>query len=239
MQTISSTAHLIRREKRYLKHCKKEKLWTRFLIPKALCKVKVCSEYRIMTRTWWRKANKQVSNFYRGRMVEYRKCELPFRDIVHRNSQHPSTFMRIWNQRVLRVILNGSVACRFSNHYFCFLWQCSIERDGNYGASNDKTGYRNGTISSFQASFVSAYNILMAIYMSRGSEETAEKTLSYIRYWHTSPAFGVMVLAIIEQTTCTFLVRIDGSLNANWYIFYIFSTVIESYLTGLPNAIFR
>lgn len=89
-----------RREKRHLKHYIKGRLCSGFLIGKALCKVEVCSEYRVMPRIRRRNAYQQVSEFDRGRIVAYRECGLSFRDIARRTGRHPTTVMRIWNQWV-------------------------------------------------------------------------------------------------------------------------------------------
>ena len=45
------------------------------------------------------------------------------------------------------------------------------ERYGDSGVQNDKAGYRNGTVSSFQMSLDSACCILMAVYVYGGSDE--------------------------------------------------------------------
>ncbi|GFY06986.1 hypothetical protein TNCV_4202571 [Trichonephila clavipes] len=55
------------------------------------------------------------------------------------------------------------------------LWTLSQEmehRDCDSGAPNYKTGYRNGTISSFQKSPCSACRTLMAVFVIGGSDET-------------------------------------------------------------------
>ena len=67
----------------------------------------------------------------------------------------------------------SSAIYQFSNHYFGFPWQRCIDRDGDSGARNDKDGYRNCTMSSFQTTAGSAWGILRAVYVSGGSEETS------------------------------------------------------------------
>ncbi|GFX13728.1 hypothetical protein TNCV_599381 [Trichonephila clavipes] len=70
------------REKRNLKHRIKENLGSELHIRDALYKVRACSEYRVMPRIRRRNANQQVSEFDRGRIIEYQKCRLSFRDIA-------------------------------------------------------------------------------------------------------------------------------------------------------------
>ncbi|GFV09740.1 hypothetical protein TNCV_2597951 [Trichonephila clavipes] len=55
----------------------------------------------------------------------------------------------------------------------------SIERDGDSGAPNDKTGYRSSTMSSFQTSLDSACNILMAVFVSEGSEKITRHLIAF------------------------------------------------------------
>ena len=47
------------------------------------------------------------------------------------------------------------------------------ERETNSSAQNNKAGYQNGTMPSFQTSPGSVHSILMDIYVSGGSKETA------------------------------------------------------------------
>ncbi|GFX30649.1 hypothetical protein TNCV_4861731 [Trichonephila clavipes] len=74
-------------------------LWSRFLIRIALCRIRVCSEYRVM-RAIRRNAYQQVSDFDRGRIVAYRECGLPFRNIARRTDRNAANVMRIWNKSV-------------------------------------------------------------------------------------------------------------------------------------------
>ena len=62
------------------------------------------------------------------------------------------------------------------------------ERESNFGEPKDKAGHRNGTMSSFWISSVSACCILMALHASDDSEET-------LLAFHISigPSSGVMV----------------------------------------------
>ena len=62
---------------------------------------------------------------------------------------------------------------------FDFPWQCSIERDGDFGALNGKTEYRNRATSFFQISADSICRNLMVLYVSAGSEETASCLLVF------------------------------------------------------------
>ncbi|KAF8773363.1 hypothetical protein HNY73_016033 [Argiope bruennichi] len=54
----------------------------------------------------------------------------------------------------------------------------TIEKNCDFGAPNDKCGYRFGTILSFQVSSGSARNILMAVYVY-DTEETACRLLAF------------------------------------------------------------
>ena len=58
-------------------------------------------------------------------------------------------------------------------------------------------------------------------------------------YRYRGPAPGVMVWAAIGYTTSTFLIRIDGNLNADRYISDIFRPVVVHYLRGLSNFILQ
>ena len=60
-----------------------------------------------------------------------------------------------------------------------------------------------------------------------------------IWYRHRDPAPSVTIWAAIGYTACTFLVPMDGSLNADWYISYIIHSVFVLYYRGLPNAIIQ
>ncbi|CAL1268282.1 unnamed protein product [Larinioides sclopetarius] len=71
------------------------------------------------------------------------------------------------------VDVGSSLNCQHGNHNSGFLWQCSIARDCESDAPNNKAGYKNGTASSFQTNPDSACSILMAVHVSGGSEETA------------------------------------------------------------------
>lgn len=57
----------------------------------------------------------------------------------------------------------SNLDCELGNHYCGFPRQCSIERQGDFGAPSDKTGYRSGKMSSFQKNPGSASNTLMTI----------------------------------------------------------------------------
>ena len=71
-----------------------------------------------------------------------------------------------------------SVACQFSDHYLGFFWQCSPEIDSDFGVLNDKGGYRNDTMSSFQTRPDSVYSILLIVYLSGDSEGTENRLLA-------------------------------------------------------------
>ncbi|GFW54787.1 hypothetical protein TNCV_2654271 [Trichonephila clavipes] len=77
----------------------KKKLHGGFPIRKAFCEVGVCSEYPVMPRIR-RNAYQQVSEFDRGRIVAYRECALPLRNVTCRSGRNPNTVMRMNNQRV-------------------------------------------------------------------------------------------------------------------------------------------
>ena len=129
------------------------------------------------------------------------------------------------------------MAFRLRNHYLCFPWQWSKERDGDSFEPNDKTGYRNGRMSSFQTSPSSSCSIPMAVYLSRVSEEKYTSA-ACIRYQHRGLSPGVMVSVTTGYTTHTSLLRIDSNLNADGYSSDILRPVVVLYLRGLPNAIF-
>ena len=63
-------------------------------------------------------------------------------------------------------------------YYLSFSWQCGTERDGDSNKKNDKIGYKNGTMSSFQRSYGFACSTWMAVYASWIPEETAHFLLS-------------------------------------------------------------
>ena len=77
-----------------MKQCVKETLCSGFFIRKKLCKVRVCSEYRV-TRRIIRNAYLQVSEFDKDRIIAHQEFGLPFRDVALRTGQHPSIVMRI------------------------------------------------------------------------------------------------------------------------------------------------
>ena len=96
------------------------------------------------------------------------------------------TFIRKWAclkhvQFLLlrRVDVCSSVACLLGDLYFGFLWQCSIDRHRDSSELNDNAGYKYGTLSSFQTSPGSVCSILMAIYISEGSEKTIRLLLPF------------------------------------------------------------
>ena len=53
--------------------------------------------------------------------------------------------------------------------------------------------------------------------MSGGSEKTARHLIAF-DIGIAAPVLSVRVLADIGYTTRTFLIRINGNLNADWYI---------------------
>ncbi|CAL1274870.1 unnamed protein product [Larinioides sclopetarius] len=67
-----------------------------------------------------------------------------------------------------------------------------------------------------------------------------DRTLpSCIRYRHTGTAPGRIVWVAIGYKIRASLVRIDGNLNADRYIYDILRSVVVPYLQGLPNTIFQ
>ena len=65
----------------------------------------------------------------------------------------------------------SSMACHLGDHYVSML-HCQ-EKQKDSGMLNDKTGYRNGTMPSFQMSSSSVYSILMHVHLFGNYEETA------------------------------------------------------------------
>ena len=133
----------------------------------------------------------------------------------------------------------SSVACQLSDHYFGFpWWHCSREREGDFSTQNDKAGYRNGTLSSFLTSPGSACCILIALYVSRVSEETAYYLLAFengigslhMVLWFGAPlgtryAHPYFELMIIWKQIGTHVAS--------------YSLMVVSYQRGLPGAIFQ
>ncbi|GFU99808.1 hypothetical protein TNCV_506291 [Trichonephila clavipes] len=93
-------------------------------------------------------------------------CGLSFRDIPLCTSQNPSTGMRIWNQR----IAEGHTE-RYVGAPPLFTTNTPEdshthrERDSDSEVLNDKTGYRSGTVSSFQLSPCPECSIVIFIYV--------------------------------------------------------------------------
>ena len=58
----------------------KIKICSGFLIRKAFCKVRVCSEYRVMLRIIRRNSYQEESKFDRAMIAAYRECGLSFHD---------------------------------------------------------------------------------------------------------------------------------------------------------------
>lgn len=106
------------------------------------------------------------------------------------------------------------------NHYCGLPWQCNIEKDFNSGAPNDKDVYRKATILSFLMSLGSACIILIAVYVSRVSEENERRLLAFYIVIGTSCTW-CNGLGNRWVMTCTFLLRIDSNSNTDWYTFGI------------------
>ena len=92
IKLISISAHLPRGKN----DITKEKICSRFLFWKALCRACVCSEYCFLRRLIRRNADLQVPEFHRVRIIDYQQQGLTFFDTAFRNGRHPSTV--IWNQ---------------------------------------------------------------------------------------------------------------------------------------------
>ena len=74
--------------------------------------------------------------------------------------------------------------------------------------------------------------------VSGGSEETSRRQLAF-SIGTRALAPDMIVSTAIGNTTRTSLVRIDGNLNADRYIFDTFSPMVVPYLRRLGNAIFQ
>ena len=111
--------------------------------------------------------------------------------------------------------------------------ECRVEKDSGNSKPNNKARYKNGTLPSFQRNSASAYNILKIICVSAGSETTRHLFLLNIGIGVPS----VIVCAVIEYTTLTYTVRIDGNFNADRYISDILRPVVVSHLRRQPNSI--
>ena len=88
---------------------------------------------------------------------------------------------------------------------------------------------------SFRPSLGSEGNVLLAEFMSRDSEETAECLFVFDR--DHSP--GVIVSAAIGCTTRTSLVHINDILNADRYVSDILSLMAVLYIRDLQNEIYH
>ena len=96
---------------------------------------------------------------------------------------------------------------------FGFSWQCHIEKDSYSDGPNNIAGCKNGTMS-YQTSSGSACCILMWLYMCLKALKICTSP-ACIPCQHRYPVLGVMAWVVIGYTTCTYLVWINGNLNAN------------------------
>lgn len=83
-----------------------------------------------------------------------------------------TTFMAAWTVRTARITATSVEMQHRERHG---------EQSGSTGSvkPDGKAGFRSGTASTFQTSLSSAWGILMAIYMSGGSEESARRLISF------------------------------------------------------------
>ena len=147
-------------------------------------------------------AYKLVLEIDRGKIVAYRKCWLSFRDIALRIVWYPSTVIRQWitgcytkrhaisqcppwlksDRHIVKSVLKTSITTSrtmLSDDYFGFPWQWNKERDNDSGAPSNNSKCRNDAMPSFQTSSGSAHSILMTVYLSGGTEETARRVLKF------------------------------------------------------------
>ncbi|GFS49401.1 transposable element Tcb1 transposase [Trichonephila clavipes] len=169
-----------------------------------------------------RSAFDQVSVFDRGRIVVYRDCGLPFREIGSRVGRNQTTVMRICD----RWMQEGMMDRRGRSHPP----QCPTSREDRTTDEWNEVVFTDESRICLQH-----HDGRIQVWRHRG-----ERMLnSCLMHHHTGPAPGIMVWDGIGYHSRTPLVRFAGTLNSQRYISEVLEPVVLPYLQGLATAIFQ
>ncbi|GFW95794.1 transposable element Tcb1 transposase [Trichonephila clavipes] len=196
-----------------------------------------------MSRRKQRSVFDQVSEFDRGKIVAYRDCGLPFREIDSCVGRNQRTVMRICDRWMQEDTTNRNDRSH--------LPQCTTSHEDRQIVRMTVTDHSvtSRTIAQHieSVTHIQCLRVPFDAVYSRVSATPRWSDLSLETPWredaeqlrHTGPSSDIMVWGGIEYPSLTTLVRIAGTLNSQRYVSEVLESVVLPYLQGLATAIFQ